>query len=149
MRFVFIRKKWIFFVVAAILMGSLYFLTSKTVPTSQSTQASNEEITINMVTGEFSTTTAEGKKLEAYRWDPGTVMIPKGKDVTLKIFGVNGEEHPFYIEGTDIKGTVKKGEETVIPLNFTKEGTYRLICDTHTHVGHNEVPPMIAYLVVD
>ena len=149
MRFVFIRKKWLYFVLAAILMGSLYFLTNeKSVSTFQSSQTSNKEMTINMITGEFSTTTADGNKLEAYRFDPGTIVIPKNQDVTLKIMGVNGDEHPFYIEGTDIKGTVKKGEETVIPLHFKEEGTYRLICDTHSHVGHHAVP-MIAYIVVD
>lgn len=148
MRFVFIRKKWLFFVIAAILMGSLYFFTSETIPTFQSSQTSNKEITVNMVTGEFSTTTADGKKLEAYRWDPGTIVIPKNQNVTLKIFGVNGEEHPFYIEGTNIKGTVKKGEETVVSLNFNEEGTYRLICDAHSHEEHNVVP-MIAYIVVE
>ena len=63
------------------------------------------------------------------------------------IYGVNGVEHPFNIEGTDISGVVKKGEETVIPLHFTKEGTYRLICHTHQSTEHNG--PMIAYIIVD
>lgn len=148
MRFVFIRKKWLFFVVAAILMGSLYFFTNEAAPTFQSSQTSNQNKTFNMITAEFSTTTADGKKIEAYRWDPGTIVIPKNQDVTLKIFGVNGDEHPFYIEGTNIKGTVKKGEETVIPIHFKEEGTYRLVCDTHSHEGHHSVP-MIAYIVVD
>ncbi|HZH60776.1 MAG TPA: cupredoxin domain-containing protein [Metabacillus sp.] len=147
MRFVFIRKKWLFFVVAAILMGSLYFFTNKAAPTFQSSQRSNHDMSFNMITAEFSTTTADGKKIEAYRWDPGTIVIPKNQDVTLEIFGVNGDEHPFYIEGTNIKGTVKKGEETVIPLHFKEEGTYRLICDTHSHEGHSV--PMVAYIVVD
>jgi len=147
MRFVFIRKKWLFFVVAAILMGSLYFFTNEAAPTFQSSQASNKDMTFNMITAEFATTTADGKKIEAYRWDPGTIVIPKNQDVTLELFGVNGDEHPFYIEGTNIKGTVKKGEETVIPLHFKEEGTYRLICDTHSHEGHSV--PMVAYIVVD
>lgn len=147
MRFVFIRKKWLIFTVAALLVGSIYYFSKDAVPTFQNSRESGSDIVINMVTGEFTTTTADGKKLEAYRWDPGTIVIPQDEDVTLSIFGVNGEEHPFYIEGTDIKGTVKKGEETVIPLHFKEEGTYRLICDTHSHDGQQV--PMIAYIVVD
>lgn len=147
MRFVFIRKKWLFFICAAILMGSLYFFTKESVPTFQSSQNLDKDITIDMVTGEFSTTTADGKKIEAYRWDPGTIIIPQDEDVTLNIFGVNGDEHPFYIEGTDIKGTVKKGEKTAISLHFKEEGSYRLICDTHSHKGQHI--PMVAYIIVE
>ncbi len=108
----------------------------------------NEQIReIHLVTGEFKSKTDDGKEIEAYRWDPGTIFVEKGEKVSLKILGVNGKEHPFIIEGTEIKGVVKKGEETVVPLQFDKEGTYRLICLTHPSAEHNG--PMIAYIVVD
>jgi heme/copper-type cytochrome/quinol oxidase subunit 2 len=108
----------------------------------------NEQVReIHMVTGEFKSTMEDGKEIEAYRWDPGTIFLEKGEKVSLKILGVNGKEHPFIIEGTDIKGVVKKGKETVVPLQFDKEGTYRLICLTHPSAEHNG--PMIAYIVVD
>jgi plastocyanin len=108
----------------------------------------NEQIReIHLVTGEFKSTMEDGKEIEAYRWDPGTIFLEKGEKVSLKILGVNGKEHPFIIEGTDIKGVVKKGKETVVPLQFDKEGTYRLICLTHPTAEHNG--PMIAYIVVD
>ncbi|ALC90258.1 hypothetical protein AM500_11035 [Bacillus sp. FJAT-18017] len=102
---------------------------------------------IHMVTGEFSTTLKNGKKIEAYRWDPGTIFMEKGEKVRLVIYGVNGEEHPFHIENTDIKGTVKKGAETVVDLSLAKEGVYRLICEVHPDKERNG--PMIAYIVVD
>ncbi|WP_415816494.1 cupredoxin domain-containing protein [Mesobacillus thioparans] len=108
----------------------------------------NEQIReIHLVTGEFKSKTDDGKEIEAYRWDPGTIFVEKGEKVSLKILGVNGKEHPFIIEGTEIKGVVKKGEETVVPLQFDKEGTYRMICLTHPSAEHNG--PMIAYIVVD
>ena len=106
-----------------------------------------KKVTINMVTGEFKSTGDDGKEIEAYRWDPGTIFVPQGENIELSIFGVNGKEHPFYIEGTDMKGTVKKGEETIIHLNFKEEGVYRLICNAHPDIEHNG--PMIAYIVVD
>lgn len=133
-------------VILAVSVGStlLFLNKSETVFSIQEEENVRE---IHMVTGEFKASLQNGKEIEAYRWDPGTIVISKGERVNLIIYGVNGAEHPFFIEGTDIKGVVKKGEETVIPLHFTKEGTYRLIC--HTHETKEKNGPMIGYIVVD
>jgi heme/copper-type cytochrome/quinol oxidase subunit 2 len=145
-----IRKRSIilfFIIILTILSASLFiFIKSPDVPVINSNMNNNVR-DIHLITGEFQTKTNNGKVIEAYRWDPGSIFLEKGEKVNLIIFGVNGAEHPFYIEGTDIKGTVKKGEETVIPLQFDKEGTYRLICLTHPDKNHNG--PMIAYINVD
>ncbi|CEG27480.1 cupredoxin domain-containing protein [Bacillus sp. B-jedd] len=109
--------------------------------------ATNKVREVHMVTGEFATTIPGGKKIEAYRWDPGTIFMEKDEKVRLIIYGVNGKEHPFRIENTSFKGTVKKGEETVLDVSFEKEGVYRLICEVHPDKEHNG--PMIAYIVVD
>ncbi len=101
---------------------------------------------IHMVTGEFDAEVADDKELEAYRWDPGTIIVNRGEHVKLSILGINGKSHPFYIEGTDIKGEVKQGQETIIDLQFDTTGTYRLICLAHPDAKHNG--PMIAYIVV-
>jgi heme/copper-type cytochrome/quinol oxidase subunit 2 len=146
MKLVYISKKWIMFVSFCFLAAvtSWYVVDRETLPTAQD---QNQEFVINMVTGEFKSKTEDGKEIEAYRWDPGTIYIPKGQNVKLSIYGVNGKEHPFMIEGTDIKGTVTKGKETIVNLNFSEEGIYRLICLTHPDIAHNG--PMIAYIVVD
>lgn len=123
-----------------------FFATSGSVPAA-SRPVENKVREIHMVTGEFEGKTNDGKEIEAYRWDPGTVFIEKGEKIQLKILGVSGKEHPFIIEGTDIKGIVKQGAETAIPLQFDKEGVYRLICLTHPNKENNG--PMIAYIVVD
>jgi plastocyanin len=102
---------------------------------------------IHMVTGEFKAKLPDGKEIEAYRWDPGTIFIKEGEEVVLKISGINGMEHPFIIEGTDIKGIVKKGGETTVPIKIEKEGIYRLVCLTHPDKDSNG--PMIGYIVVD
>lgn len=147
MRIVFIEKKWLIFlaVCSCVFVGGWFVTRPEAIETTGSSMAV-KEFTINMVTGEFKSS-KDGKEIEAYRWDPGTIYVPKGEVVKLSIYGVNGEEHPFYIEGTDIKGKVKKGEETVINLNFKKEGIYRLICTTHHDIEHSG--PMVAYIVVD
>ncbi|EKN65813.1 hypothetical protein BABA_18662 [Neobacillus bataviensis LMG 21833] len=150
MKFLVLKKDTLlFFLAVGIVIASIsaWFLLKAGDATVFNQQSDKEIREIHMVTGEFKATTKDGKVLEAYRWDPGTVTIEKGEKVRLLISGINGEKHPFYIEGTKIKGTVKKGEETIVPLQFDKEGTYRLICEVHSDRSNNG--PMIAYIVVD
>lgn len=142
-----IKRKHLFLAAAALLLllsGLLYMNRGSIVPTAAEPTA---ERTIHMVTGEFKSTTADGKTIEAYRWDPGTVVIQKGERIKLSIYGVNGQSHPFLIEGLNISGEVKKGKETVVHFTADQEGTYRLICLTHTDIAHSG--PMIGYIVVD
>lgn len=105
------------------------------------------ERVVHMVTGEFSATMEDGREIEAYRWDPGTIFVNKGENVKLKIYGVNGAHHPFIIEGLDIEGVVTKGKETVVRFHASREGIFRLICTTHPDPASNG--PMIAYIIVD
>jgi plastocyanin len=156
MNFVIIRKKWIslLFLCLGVGVSIFYLYNQETLPAFKNEaleqseqQAHTNEFVINMVTGEFKSKTKEGKEIEAYRWDPGTIHVPEGEKVTFSIYGVNGQEHPFIIEGTKIKGVVKQGKETIFTARFDKEGVYRLICLTHPDIEHNG--PMIAYIVVD
>lgn len=102
--------------------------------------------TIQLVTGEFSSTTDSGKKLEVYRWDPGSFSLRKGEPVELRISGVNGSSHPFVIEGLGIKGEVKKGQTTVVRFTPEQAGTYPIICLVHTDM--NNGGPMVGYIEV-
>ena len=149
MHFFIVKKRALYFVgiIALLAIAGSLWLTFKPESTPAITQQNETIREIHLVTGEFKSSTEDGKDIEAYRWDPGTIFVEKGEKVRLKILGVNGKEHPFIIEGTDIKGIVKKGEETVVPLEFNKEGTYRLICLTHPSAENSG--PMIAYIVVD
>ncbi|NOV04686.1 cupredoxin domain-containing protein [Paenibacillus planticolens] len=131
-------------VLLLLLSGVLYLNRGKIVPTLAEPAS---ERTIHMVVGEFKSTTKDGKTIEAYRWDPGTVLIQKGERIKLSIYGVNGDSHPFLIEGLNISGEVKKGKETVVHFTAEQEGTYRIICMTHADIAHSG--PMIGYLVVD
>ena len=103
--------------------------------------------TIHLVTGEFKSTGPDGKTIEAYRWDPGTIHVTKGEKINLSIYGVNGSSHPFVIQGLNIKGEVTKGKETVVSFQADKPGTYPIICLTHSDIAHNG--PMVGYIVVD
>ncbi len=142
-----IKRKHFYLAAAALLLlfaGLLYMNRGSIIPTAAEPTA---ERTIHMVTGEFKSTTADGKTIEAYRWDPGTVVVQKGERIKLSIYGVNGQSHPFLIEGLNISGEVKKGKETVVHFTANQEGTYRIICLTHTDIAHSG--PMIGYIVVD
>lgn len=149
MHFYVIKKRALYLFIAFATIGMIGSIWMALKPDAapvigQQTEAIRE---IHMVTGEFKSTLENGKEIEAYRWDPGTIFIEKDEKVRLTILGVNGQEHPFMIEGTSIKGVVRKGAETVIPLQFKKEGIYRLICLTHPTAEKSG--PMIGYIVVD
>ncbi|TJY38506.1 hypothetical protein E5161_20195 [Cohnella pontilimi] len=101
---------------------------------------------IELVTGEFKSMADNGQQLESYRWDPGTVILRKGETVELRINGVNGQSHPFVIEGLNISGKVVKGKTTTVTFTPMQAGIYPIVCQTH------DVPknggPMVGYLVV-
>lgn len=133
--------------ITVVASASIWLILNTGAETVFNQETEDEVREIHMVTGEFNATMPDGKEIESYRWDPGTIFMEKGEKVNLMISGVNGAEHPFSIEGTDIEGIVKKGEETIVPLQFKKDGVYRLIC--HTHHDKSQNGPMIAYIVVD
>ncbi|MEK5442809.1 MULTISPECIES: cupredoxin domain-containing protein [unclassified Fredinandcohnia] len=149
MKFVVIKRSWIVaaFVAAVVMIGGWVWLQPEIIPTIAPQTTAKDDVVIHITTGELKSKTDEGKEIESYFWNPGTVYVPQGKEVTFNIYGVNGKEHSFYIEGTDIKGTVKKGEEITINANFEKEGMYRIICLNHSDINNNG--PMIGYIVVD
>lgn len=146
MHFVFIKKKWLLLSFLLIVIGfsAWYYLAPNSIQIVAG-EKPKETINIDMVTAEYKTKLDNGTELEAYRWDPGTIVVEKNQKVNIKIHGINGMEHQFHIEGTNISGVVKKGKTTELPLVFKKEGVYKLICDTH----NQKFGPMIGYIVVD
>lgn len=96
MHFFVLKRKTLYFfglIVFIAIIGSLWLGLKPDATPALGGQ--NEQIReIHMVTGEFKSTTDDGKEIEAYRWDPGTIFLEKGEKVRLKILGVNGKEHP-------------------------------------------------------
>lgn len=134
---------------AALLLGgaAYLFLQRDDLREAMAPASTSAVRTVQLVTGEFKSIGPNGRTIEAYRWDPGTIYVKKGDNVRLSIFGVNGASHPFVIEGLNVKGEVKKGEETVVSFRADEAGIYRIVCLTHPDIAHNG--PMIGYLVVD
>lgn len=142
-----LKRKYLLLAAGIALMVSAYALYARQEHVAAVTGASGAERIIHMVTGEFKATPPDGQSLEAYRWDPGTIVVRKGEKVKLSIRGVNGASHPFIIEGLGVKGEVRQGQETTVSFQADKAGTYRIICLTHPDMAHNG--PMIGYIVVE
>lgn len=100
---------------------------------------------IHLFTVEYKAT-INGQEAEAYRWDPGTIVIQKGETVRLHLHGFHGKEHHFSIPAFKVKGTVKKGEVTAVEITPKRTGTFELIC--HNHLSHHTHGPMIGYISV-
>jgi len=113
--------------------------------------ASNKQV-LQLTTGEFTATTDSGKRLETYLFYPGTVVAKKGVPVELRISGINGQSHPFVIEGiTDasgqnLSGMINKGKTTIVNFTPQEAGIYSIVCQTHADPKTGG--PMVGYLVV-
>lgn len=140
------KKMYVYTAAAILLFAAVIYFTKYSAEAIRTGASQGQERVIEMVTGEFKTSTPDGQEIESYRWDPGTVFVKQGDHVTLKIHGISGQSHPFEIEGLGIQGVVNKGEETVVEFTADKEGIYRIVC--HTHSNHESNGPMVGYLVV-
>ncbi len=81
-------------------------------------------------------------EVSAYYWQPGFIVVSEGEDVTLEILGINGAEHPTFIDGIPVPSfNVKRGQITTVDFNARRAGTYRIVCTAHQ-------PTMVAHLIV-
>lgn len=147
---VFIERKKIqlyaLLAVAVILAGAYIGWQRSTASSNPAPAGAEGPQIYELVTGEYKATAEDGKVLESYRWDPGTLVVAKNRPVELRITGINGQSHPFIIEGLNVKGEVQKGKTTVVRFTPTTPGIYPIICQTHdipTNGG-----PMVGYLIV-
>ncbi|QJD84333.1 cupredoxin domain-containing protein [Cohnella herbarum] len=115
-------------------------------PMGDSANANANANVIQLVTGEFTATLDSGKKLETYLFYPGTVVVQKGEPVELRISGINGQSHPFVIEGLNVSGEINKGKTTIVRFTPKEAGTYSIVCQTHA--DSKSGGPMVGYIVV-
>jgi plastocyanin len=141
------RRFWLYLVLVLFLTGSVYIWKAPFVARDASAgqPTAPSEKTFYMITGEFKGR-YQGKKLEAYRWDPDMIVVHQGDRVHLVIRGVSGKEHPFSIQGYQVRGNVRQGQITRVSFTADKPGTFQLICHTHPTAETNG--PMIGYIVV-
>jgi heme/copper-type cytochrome/quinol oxidase subunit 2 len=77
----------------------------------------------------------------AYVFNPSTIVVNEGDEVTLRLFGIHGDSHPSVIEGYDVTFDIRRGEVDEVTFTADKPGVFRMICADH-------VPSMIGQLVV-
>jgi len=141
-----INRRMLVLAAGAVMLAVLSLIYFEGRTQSAATAASGDIRTIHIVTAAVQGTTPDGRTIESYRWDPGTIFVRKGETVRLSLNGVSGHSHPFVIEGLNIRGEVKPGKETIVNFRADEPGVYRLICYNHGDLAANG--PMIGYIVV-
>ncbi len=69
---------------------------------------------------------------ETYRWEPGNIVVNKGDEVQLNIWGVNGANHPTTIEEfVPAVFNVQRGQLTVVNFTADKAGSFKMTCQVH------------------
>ena len=92
--------------------------------------AESGAMTVTIVNVEY-----EGSKM----WLPGTIAVPKGTKVTVKLVNnVPSEpaQHGFAIPAYNIQEVVNRGEPKTIEFTADKAGVFPISCQLHpAHVG--------------
>lgn len=79
------------------------------------------EKTFHLVTVEYEGE-AEGKEIEAYRWDPGFITVNQGDKVNLVLHGVNGGNTAFPSRSSASAALSEKGKQPGSPSWPTSRG---------------------------
>ncbi|MCS1351314.1 cupredoxin domain-containing protein [Mechercharimyces sp. CAU 1602] len=148
-------KQWLYllFAFTCVLLGMcillpIPWLGGETVMEQMTEEASttslDDQQEYHLTTVEY-TTYIDEKKVEVYRFEPGTIVVNQGDEVVLRLHGIHGKQHEFTLEHYNIDGTVTKGKETTISFTADTPGTFRLTC--HTHTSANQIP-MVSYITV-
>lgn len=96
--------------------------------------------------GEYDADNPAKWQVSTYMYSPGAMAAVQGDDVTLRFFGVNGDEHIMFVQapdGSQVSETVtlNRGRELTIDFTADQLGHYKIICSTHA-------PTMTADLLV-
>ncbi len=86
--------------------------------------------------GDYDADNPDKWQVATYMFAPGAMSVAQGDAVTLRMFGVNGDEHVIYVEAPDGSTvvdafTANRGREYSVSFDADQAGHYRLICSTH------------------
>jgi len=86
--------------------------------------------------GEYDADNPDKWQVSTYLYSPAAMSVIKGDDVTLRFFGINGDEHEMWVEapdGTKVTDVVTLNRGRQLTLDFTAEelGHYKVVCSTH------------------
>lgn len=86
--------------------------------------------------GEFNAENPNEWQVATYMFAPGSMSVVKGDRVTLRIFGVNGNEHTMHVQAPDGSTSVEsfvvtRGREVTVSFTADQTGHYKFICANH------------------
>jgi plastocyanin len=86
--------------------------------------------------GEYDPESPNKWQVATYMFSPGAMSVVEGDAVTLRMFGVNGDEHRIFVEAPDGSVvvdpiTANRGREYQVSFTADQTGHYKLICSTH------------------
>jgi plastocyanin len=86
--------------------------------------------------GEYDAENPEKFQVATYMFAPGAMSVVSGDNVTLRMFGVNGDEHQIFVQAPDGSTvvdafTINRGREVTVAFEADQAGHYKLICTTH------------------
>jgi plastocyanin len=86
--------------------------------------------------GDYDAENPEKFQVATYMFAPGAMGVVTGDDVTLRMFGVNGDEHTIFVQAPDGSTVVEpfivnRGREHTVSFTADQAGHYKLICTTH------------------
>ncbi len=86
--------------------------------------------------GEFEAENPSKWQVATYMFSPGAMTVIQGDEVTLRMFGVNGDEHVASLrapDGSTVESfTVNRGREVTVSFTAEQAGHYKLVCDNHS-----------------
>jgi plastocyanin len=86
--------------------------------------------------GEFNAENPNEWQVATYMFAPGAMSVVKGDHVTLRIFGVNGNNHTLNVQAPDGSTVVEsfvieRGREVTVDFTAEQSGHYKFICANH------------------
>lgn len=86
--------------------------------------------------GEYDADNPNKWQVATYMFSPGAMSVVEGDDVTLRMFGVNGDEHQIFVQAPDGSTVVEpftanRGREYEVGFTADQTGHYKIICTTH------------------
>jgi len=86
--------------------------------------------------GEYDAENPSKWQVATYMFAPGAMSVVKDDQVTLRIFGVNGDEHTMFVQAPDGSMVVEsfvvnRGREATVGFTAEQAGHYKFICATH------------------
>jgi plastocyanin len=86
--------------------------------------------------GQYDADNLDKWQVSTYLFSPAAMSVIEGDDVTLRLFGVNGDAHEVWVEAPDgtlavPAVTINRGREVVLTFTAEQAGHYRLKCGTH------------------